>query len=173
MLLARWEARHVPPTAFARHVAPKRTNTVSDPRTPIAGPLSPFFHNAFQRSLPRFKEVGNSFGQRLADRLKRRAVRRFDHRKIGLVIVFGRVLLFPHRGLAQQLAVQQIIHVGRPAYARVRARKNRIISRVASGPLGSVKDPRRSPPNHACAAPCTSQCSTTILSLSSLNSVHV
>jgi hypothetical protein len=60
-----------------------------------------------------------------------------------------------------------------PGYARVRSRKNRIISLVASGPLGSVKDPRGSPPNHACAAPCTSQCSTTILSLSSLKVVRV
>src|SRR5208282_777063 len=60
-----------------------------------------------------------------------------------------------------------------PGYPRVRLRKNRIISLVASGPLGSVNDPRGSPPNHACAAPCTSQCSTTILSLSSLKIVHV
>ena len=39
--------------------------------------------------------------------------------------------------------------------ARGCARKNRTISRDASGPLLSVKEPLGSPPDHACPAPCS------------------
>ena len=47
------------------------------------------------------------------------------------------------------------------APARTWERKNRTISAEASGPVGSVNDPLRLPPDHACPAPCTTQCSTT------------
>jgi hypothetical protein len=39
------------------------------------------------------------------------------------------------------------------------SRKKRSISRVASGPRGSVKEPAGLPPDHACPAPWISQCS--------------
>ena len=42
---------------------------------------------------------------------------------------------------------------------RLAEKKNRSISRVASGPLASAKDASPSPPDHAWPAPCTSQCS--------------
>lgn len=42
-------------------------------------------------------------------------------------------------------------------------RKKRSISREASGPFGSVYEPLLLPPDHACPAPCTTQCSATAL----------
>lgn len=62
---------------------------------------------------------------------------------------------------------------GAPTYARTRSRKNRIISFDASGPFGSVWDPRGSPPNQACAAPCTSQYSTVTFPFPSLKILRV
>jgi hypothetical protein len=47
-------------------------------------------------------------------------------------------------------------------------RKNRIISRLASGPRGSVYEPLELPPDHAWPAPCRTHCSSIDRPLSSL-----
>jgi hypothetical protein len=47
------------------------------------------------------------------------------------------------------------------AFGLERWRKKRTISRLASGPRGSVYDPAALPPDHAWPAPCRTQCSRT------------
>ena len=53
------------------------------------------------------------------------------------------------------------------------SKKNRIISRLASGPQGSVYDPAVLPPDHACPPPCNTHCSRTGRPLSPMNMVRV
>ena len=53
------------------------------------------------------------------------------------------------------------------------SRKKRSISRVASGPRGSVKEPAGLPPDHACVAPWISQCSNIARPLGSVWIVRV
>ena len=55
----------------------------------------------------------------------------------------------------------------------LRAQKKRIISRPASGTLGSVYDPAALPPHQAWPAPCTSQCSRTVRPVASLCTLRV
>ncbi len=55
-----------------------------------------------------------------------------------------------------------------PGFARLCSKKNLTISRLASGPRGSVKEPAGLPPDQACPAPCRTHCSSTGLPSPSL-----